>query len=119
MVLNHRQFTFTGGMSNNNSKSQWPCCLKPRSKATRSLGMRVGILPGARESVPFECCVFSGRGSITRPKESYRLCGVSECSFETLTTRRPWPTRGSRTMKKYCITGWPQDEHIVSNMLPN
>ena len=33
--------------------------------------------------VSYECCVFIGRGLcdglITRPEESYRACGVSEC----------------------------------------
>jgi len=99
MVLNHCYFTFTGGILNN-SQSQWPCCLRRRSKAARFPGLRVRTLPGARMSVPFERCVFSGRGSITCPNESYRMCSVSECGFETWTLRRPWPTRGSQAMKK-------------------
>jgi hypothetical protein len=37
-------------------------------------------------SVCCECCVLSGRGLcdglITRPEESYRVCGVSECDRE-------------------------------------
>ena len=46
-------------------------------KASRPLGLRVRILPGAWVSVSCECCVLSGRGLcdglITRPLESYRV----------------------------------------------
>jgi hypothetical protein len=59
-------------------------------------------------SVSRECCVLSGRGLcvglITRPEESYRMCGVSECDREASTMRRPWPTRGSFAMRKNNVT---------------
>ena len=46
--------------------------------------------------------VLSGRGlcdgPITRPEESYRVSCV--CDSEVSTMRRPWPTRGCRTMRK-------------------
>jgi hypothetical protein len=46
-------------------------------------------------SVSCECFV-SGIGLcvglITRPEESYRMCGVSECDREAPTMRRPWRT---------------------------
>jgi hypothetical protein len=58
-------------------------------------------------SVSCECCVLSGRGLcvglITRLKESYRMCGVSECDREALATRRPWPTRGCGAIKNVYI----------------
>ena len=44
------------------------------------------------------CRVFSCRGLcvglITRPEESYRVCGVSERDREASIMRRHWPTRG-------------------------
>jgi hypothetical protein len=53
-------------------------------------------------SVCCECSVLSGRGlwdgPITRSEESYRVCGVSKCDCEASTMRRPWPTKGCRTM---------------------
>jgi len=53
-----------------------------------------------------ECCVLSGsglcQGLITRPEEPYRqwcvcVC-VCECDREVYIMRRPWPTRGCRTI---------------------
>jgi hypothetical protein len=38
--------------------------------------------------------LFCHVGLITRPEESYRMCGVSECDRETSTMRRLWSTRG-------------------------
>ena len=53
-------------------------------------------------SVCCECRVLSGRGLcvelITRPGQSYRMWRVYD--RETLTVRRPWPTRGCRAMEK-------------------
>ena len=58
-------------------QSQWPHDLMYRSVATRFLGLRVLIPPGARMTVCCECCVLSGRGLcvvlITRPEKSYWL----------------------------------------------
>jgi hypothetical protein len=55
-------------------------------------------------SVSCECCVLSGRGLsdglITRPEETYRMYGVSECDREASTMRRRWPTRGCQAIKK-------------------
>jgi hypothetical protein len=51
-----------------------------------------------------DCCVLSGRGLcvglITRPEESYEMCGVSECDREASTMRKPWPTTGCRAVEK-------------------
>ena len=62
------------------SQSQWSRSLKHVSAATRLLGLRIRILPGAWMCDSFECCVLSGRGPcvglMTRPEESYRLCCV-------------------------------------------
>jgi hypothetical protein len=47
-------------------------------------------------------CLFCRRhcvGLITRPEESYGVCGVSECDCEASIVRIPWPTRGC------CATG--------------
>jgi len=48
-------------------------------------------------SVSCDLCVLSGRspcvGLLTRPEESYRACGISECDREASRMRRPWPTR--------------------------
>jgi hypothetical protein len=56
--------------------SQWPRGPRRGSAAAQLLGLRVRILPGAWMSVPFECCVLSGRGPcvglITRREESCR-----------------------------------------------
>ena len=56
---------------------QWPRGLRRGSAASRLLGLRVRIPPGAWMSVCCECCVLSGRalwdGLITRTGESYRL----------------------------------------------
>jgi hypothetical protein len=43
-------------------------------------------------------------GLITRPEESYWMCGVYECDREASTLRRPWPTTGCRARKKYIYT---------------
>jgi hypothetical protein len=52
------------------------------SAASRVLGLRVRIPPGAWMAVCCECCVLSGRvlydGPITRSEDSYRMC-VCEC----------------------------------------
>jgi hypothetical protein len=58
-------------------RSQWPLRLRRGSAASRLLGLRVLITPVAWKSVPFQCCVLSGRGLcvglISRPEESYRV----------------------------------------------
>ena len=57
--------------------------LRRRSTAARLLRSWVRIPPGAWMFVCCDCCVLSGRGLcdelITRPEESYRLCGASLC----------------------------------------
>ena len=56
---------------------RWPRGLRLGSGAARLLGLRVRIPPRAWISVPYECCVLSGRGLciglITRPETSYRM----------------------------------------------
>jgi hypothetical protein len=39
-------------------------------------------------------------GLITRPEESYRMCGVSDCDREVSTMWRPSPNTGCRAIKK-------------------
>ena len=64
-----------------------PIPLAERSKqgsvATRLLGLRVRIPPGAWMSVSCECCVLSGtglcNGPIPCPDESYQMWSVIEC----------------------------------------
>ena len=67
----------------------WPnplAALRHGSAIAHLLGLWVRIPPGAWMSVPYECCVLSGRceccvlsdrgrcvGLITRPEESYRM----------------------------------------------
>ena len=58
-------------------RSRWPRGIRRGSTATRLLGLRVRIPPGAWMSVCSECCVLSGRGlcdgPITSPEKSYRV----------------------------------------------
>jgi hypothetical protein len=72
-------------------------------------------------SVSCECCVLSGRGFcvglITRPEESYRICGVSECDYEASIMRRPWPTRGCCAMGEKSIVFFLR--HCLYNQLKN
>jgi hypothetical protein len=62
------------------SRSRWPRDLSRVSAATRLLGLRVRILPGAWMSLFCECCVLSDRGLcvglVTLPEESYRVWWV-------------------------------------------
>jgi hypothetical protein len=78
--------------------------LKCGSSACRLLGLSVRIPPGARTSVSWQCCVLSSTGLcvglITRPEETYRNCGVSECDRESSTMRGPWPTGGCWAMEE-------------------
>jgi hypothetical protein len=64
------------------------------SSAAVLLVLWVRIPPGAWMSFCCDCCVLSDRdlcvGLITRPEESYRQCGVSECDHESSIMRRPW-----------------------------
>jgi hypothetical protein len=57
-------------------------------------------------SVCCECCVLSGKGlcdgPIPRPEESYREWCL-ECDLETLTKRRPMPTRAVEPGKKMLL----------------
>jgi hypothetical protein len=67
----------------------------------RSLGLRIRIPPEVLISIFRECCQeqvsASGWSLVQRsPTEG----GVSVCKLETSTMRRPWPTRGCRTMTK-------------------
>jgi hypothetical protein len=63
------------------SRSQWLRGLRRRSAASRLHGLWVRIPPGVWMFICCECCVLSSRGLcdelITRPQESYQLCGVS------------------------------------------
>jgi hypothetical protein len=72
--------------------SRWPSRLWRRSAATRLLGLRVRIPPGAWMSVSCECCVLSGRGHCegptTRREESYRVCVVCVCVCVSLNVIR-------------------------------
>ena len=85
-------------------RSQWPRGLRRRSAAVRLLRLWVRIPPGAWIAVCCDCCVLSGRGLcdglITRPEESYRMCGVSECDHESSIMRRSWPTGGCWSWQK-------------------
>jgi hypothetical protein len=76
----------------------WPIPVAAQSAVPRLLGLRVRISRGVWVSVSCECCVLSGRGlfvgPITRPEESYRVWGVSECDREASILRRPWHTGG-------------------------
>jgi hypothetical protein len=92
------------------SRFQWLRGLRRRSVATRWLGLRVRMLPGAWMSVSCECCVLSGRGLcdglIIRPEESYRMWCV--CDREALTMkRRPWPDMGFRATGKKMYVSRP------------
>ena len=53
----------------------WPSGLRRGSAASRLLGLRVRIPPGAWIFICCDCCVLSGRSLceelITRPEESY------------------------------------------------
>ena len=85
-----KQFMFN---TNIYCQSQWPRCLRQRSKTARLLGLCVRIPPGASMSVCRECCVLSGiglcDGLITHPKEYYRLWCVIVCDLETSRMRKP------------------------------
>jgi hypothetical protein len=63
-------------------RSQWPRCLRRRSKPSRLLRSWVRIPPGAWMFVCCVCCVLSGRGLcdelITLPEEPTD-CGASLC----------------------------------------
>jgi hypothetical protein len=75
----------------------------------------VRIPPGEWMSVSCECCVLPDRdhcvGLITRPEESYRVCGVSECDREASIMTRPWPTRGGII---YWLVCWLFTSLVVS-----
>ena len=74
-------------------------------------------LARAWTSVSFECCVLSGRGLcdglITRPEESYRLCGVSECDREASIMRRNWHTGGCCAEKRNVATKYSFGEESI------
>jgi hypothetical protein len=59
---------FVDVVTNDDSRSQWPCGLRRGSTATRLLSMRARTPPRAKLSVFFKCCVLSG--PIARPEES-------------------------------------------------
>jgi len=69
--------------------SQWSCGIRRGSKATRVLGWRGRIPPGAWMSVSCEYRVFSGIGLcfglIIRPEDSYRVwcVWVWSCSLDS------------------------------------
>ena len=80
----------------------------------RSSAGIVGSNPsGAWMSLPYECCVLSGRslcvGLITRP-EGTTECGVRECDRESSIMRRPLPTGGCCMMKNIVT---PFSKHIL------
>jgi hypothetical protein len=100
----HNSYLKLNHVSLQRDRSQWPCGLRRGCAAARLLGLRVRIPPKACLSVCCECCVLSGRGLcdelITRPEESYRVCGVSKkCVIvKSRTMRRPRPPRGCRAI---------------------
>jgi hypothetical protein len=76
-----------------------PVAARSRSEADRLLGFWVRIPPGAWISVSCECCVLSGRVSVTGRSLVQRSptdCGVSEWDHEASIMMRSWPTRGCR-----------------------
>jgi len=82
------------------SRSRWPRGLRLGFLAACFLGLRVRILPGAEMSLSLSlaivvCCQMQvsakGRSLVQRSPTEWV---VSECDHETLTTKRPWPTRG-------------------------
>jgi hypothetical protein len=105
--LNNLLFMFTNNSNVElwNCRSQWPRGLRRGSAAACLLVLRVRIPPRAWMSVSCECCVLSGRGLsvglVTRPEQSYRVCGVSKkCDREVPIMRTPWSTRGCCATKK-------------------
>ena len=78
-------------------RTKWSCGLSRGTAATRVLGWRVRIPPGAWMSVSCEYRVLSGRGLciglIIRPEDSYRVWCVWVWSCSPI-VRRPWPTGG-------------------------
>jgi hypothetical protein len=87
------------------SASQWRRGLRRGNAAACMLGLRVRIPLGAWMSVVSVVCfqveVSESGWSLVQRRPTD--CGVSECDLEALTTRRPWPTKGCRTVggKKY------------------
>ena len=81
-ILNHGKSSShwnsqTNATNHSRCRPQWSRCLRRESKAARLLTSRVRILSWTRMSVPFDCCVLSGRGLcvglITGPVKSYRV----------------------------------------------
>ena len=75
----------------NNRRSQWPCGLRPGSKAARFQGLWVRKTSRAWSVV---CC----QVEVSRPE--YPTECVFECDLKASTMKRPWPIRGCRATKK-------------------
>jgi hypothetical protein len=84
------------------------------SAAVRLVGLRVRIPSAACMSLPWDCCILSGRGlcdgPITYPGSPIE-CGVSECDLETSTLRRPRTTLAVEPWKKKSL------QHFKSNVM--
>ena len=79
VTLLYSRETLTSNEGNMHScRSWWPRGVRRGFAATRLLGLRVRITPGAWMYVSYEYYVLSARGLcaclITRPEESYRVC---------------------------------------------
>src|SRR5215475_206510 len=95
-----RDLYLTTHDTHNRQISMFPVGFEPkisageRPQAARLLRSWVRIPPGAWIFVCCECRVLSGRGLcdelITRPEESYRLCGVVVCDLETSRMGAPY-----------------------------
>jgi hypothetical protein len=98
--------------------------LRRESATDRLLELQVRISPGAWISVPFKCCVLSGRGTfvapITYPEKTYRLKCIIVCNLETLRMR--WSLPGLDCCAKEGVMGpiqnikstlWGQNVEII------
>jgi len=84
-------------------RSQWPRCVRRRFAATRLLGLRIRIPPGAWMfvSVSVVCC----QGEVSEScrslvQKSPTECDVSECDRETSNMRRLRPTMATKSRRK-------------------
>ena len=76
-------------------RSRWTRGLRRGCAASRLLGFRFRIQPGAWVSISCRCCVLSGRRLCwLLVQRSSTECGVSECDRKALIMWRLWPTEG-------------------------
>jgi hypothetical protein len=83
--------------------SKWPRGLRRGSAAARLLGLRDRIPPEAWKSVVSVVCCQAEVCAKSWPlvQRSPTKCGVSECDRENSNMRSPWPSGGSRAMKRF------------------